>query len=291
MSKDKYDLSVIVIGWQVRHEVGRCLESVRRISDSVAVQTIYVDNASNDGSADFVEEQFPEVTVVRLTTNEGLPARNHGLRLARGRCRMFLDSDAELTPGAAEYLVATLDATPGTGLIGPRINNPDGSLQLSVRRYPPLALPVLRRPPLGRFFEDGRTVRHHLMADDPPRTRRRVEYVLGACQVFRREAQEAVGEIDPRIWFGHDDADWCFRMRRAGFAIEYVPEAVVTHAYRRSTAAKPLSLASLRFLVAHVHCQLKWLPNRRKLRAEGAEMDRRAAVTVASAVKAREGAA
>jgi GT2 family glycosyltransferase len=280
LSNDRYDLTVIVIGWQVRNELGRCLESVRRNTGSLSVQTIYVDNASTDGSAEFVAETFPEVTIVRLTKNEGLPARNHGLRLAQGRHRMFLDSDAELTPAGAERLVSRLDSSPGTGLVGPRINNPDGSLQLSVRRYPPLALPVMRRPPLGRFFENGPTIRRHLMADDPPTTRRRVEYVLGACQVFRKEAQDAVGEIDPRIWFGHDDADWCFRIRRAGFTVEYVPDAIVTHAYRRSTAAKPWTLVSLRFLIAHLYCQLKWLPGRRSLRAEGKAMDREAVAVV-----------
>jgi GT2 family glycosyltransferase len=277
MSDDPYDLTVIVIGWQVRDEIGRCLESVRNFTGDLSVQLVYVDNASTDGSADFVAKEFPEATIVRLRTNECLPSRNHGLRLARGRHRMFLDSDAELTPGAAERLVALLDASPEVGLVGPRLENPDGTLQLSVRRYPPLALPILRRPPFNRFFEDGPTVRRHLIADAPPLTRRRVEYVLGACQVFRKEAQEAAGEIDKVIWYGHDDADWCFRIRHAGFAVEYEPDAVVRHAYQRRSSARPLSKLSLRFLLAHFYCQVKWLPARRRLRAEGAAMDRAAA--------------
>jgi GT2 family glycosyltransferase len=136
---------------------------------------------------------------------------------------------------------------------------------------------VLRRPPLGRWLEHGSTVREHLMADEPHDRRRRVEYVLGACQVFRAEAQEAAGSIDRRIWYGHDDADWCFAIRRAGWDIAYVPDAVVVHDYRRSSATTPVSKRAVRQLQAHLHFQAKWRHERGRLRAEGRAMDAEAA--------------
>ncbi len=273
------DVSVIVIAWNVREELEDCLQSVRDHSGPLTTETIYIDNGSTDGSADLVAQRFPEITIIRLPTNEGLPARNHGLRRAQGRYRMLLDSDARLTAGALPTAGAVLEANPRIGLVGPRLVVPDGRLQLSSRRYPPLALPVLRRPPLGRFFEDGPTVRHHLMAGCSHDRQRRVEYVLGACQVFRAEAQEAAGEFDPAIWFGHDDAHWCFSLRMAGYDIVYVPEAVVVHDYRRTSAARPLSMMSLRMLQAHVHFQRNWWPHRRRLLAEGRQMDLEAEAT------------
>lgn len=111
------------------------------------------------------------------------------------------------------------------------------------------------------------------MTDAAHDRRRRAEYVLGAEQHARAEAQAVVGEIDTRIWFGHDDADWCFRMREAGFDVLYEPKAVVVHAYRRTSASNPMSLFALRFLLAHVHFQRKWLPRRRALIAQGRSMD------------------
>jgi len=111
------------------------------------------------------------------------------------------------------------------------------------------------------------------MADAAHDSQRRVEYVLGACQIFTAEAQRAAGEFDPAIWYGHDDADWCFSMRRAGFDVVYVPDAVVVHDYRRSSAARPLSMRSLRMLQAHVHFQRRWWPHRAALIAEGRAMD------------------
>ncbi len=277
------DVTAIVIAWNVRDELGSCFQSLRDHAGPLSLETIYVDNGSTDGSADLVAERFPEVTVVRRPTNEGVPARNHGLRRARGRYRMLLDSDARLTEGALPLAIAVLEANPGIGLVGPRLVFPDGRLQLSCRRYPPVALPLLRRPPLARFLEDGPTVRHHLMADDSHDEQRQVEYVLGACQVFRAEAQRAAGEFDPAIWYGHDDADWCFSIRMAGYTIAYLPEAVVVHDYRRSTAVKPLSVRSFRMLKAHVHFQRTWWHHRRRLIAEGRQMD----LEVATASRSR----
>jgi GT2 family glycosyltransferase len=274
------DVTVVVIAWNVRDELSACFQSLRDHAGSLSLEPIYVDNGSTDGSAELVAERFSEVRIVRRPTNEGVPARNHGLRLARGRHRMLLDSDARLTAGALPTAVDVLESNPRIGLVGPRLIYPDGRLQLSCRRYPPLALPVLRRPPLDRFFEDGRTVRHHLMADAAHDRQRRVEYVLGACQVFRAEVQEAAGEFDPAIWYGHDDAHWCFAIRMAGYDIAYVPEAEVVHDYRRSSAAKPFSMMSLRMLKAHVHFQRTWWPHRTQLIQEGRAMDVEAAAEV-----------
>ena len=249
---------------------------MRAHAGGVPVETLLVDNASSDGTADAVTRAFPETQVIRLPRNEGLAARNHGLRAARGRFRMFLDSDALLTPGALPSLVDYLELNPEVGLVGPRLVYPDGTLQLSTRRFPPLLLPFLRRPPLARFFEEGPTVQRHLMAGERHDRTREVEYVLGACQLFRQEAQAAAGELDPWMFFGHDDADWCFRMRLAGFKIAYLPEATVIHDYRRSTAQRPLSSMALRFFWIYYRFQWKWRRQRARLIEEGRRMDERA---------------
>lgn len=267
------DVTAIIIAHDVRDEVLDCLASLAEHRGELDLEIILVDNASTDGTGEAVLEQHPGVQVVRLDHNAGLVARNAGLALATGRLRMFIDSDAALTPGALERLVGVLDEHPDVGLAGPRLVYRDGSLQLSTRRFPPLLLPLLRRPPLSRWLENGRTVREHLMDGEPHDRRRRVEYVIGACQVFRPEAQAVAGGIDRRIWFGHDDADWCCTMRMAGWDIAYVPDAVVVHDYRRTSATKPMSRHSLRQLQAHLYFQAKWRRQRARLRAEGRVMD------------------
>lgn len=271
------DLTAIILSHDVRDEVLRCVAALHEQRGDLDLQVIVVDNASTDGTAEALLRAHPDTEVLRVDHNAGMPAREAGLREARGRLRMFLDSDAVVTPGALQTLVRVFDEHPGIGLAGPRLVYPDGSLQLSARRYPPLLLPLLRRPPLGRWLESGGTVGRHLMRGEPHDRRRRVEYVIGACQVFRAEAHASAGSFDRRIWYGHDDADWCFAMRLAGWGVAYVPDAVVVHDYRRSSVAKPLSRRSVRQLQAHAYFQAKWRRERRRLRAEGAAMDREAA--------------
>jgi GT2 family glycosyltransferase len=270
------DVSVIVVAHDVREEVLVCLASVERHAAPATHELFLVDNGSGDGTAEAVESAFPAAQVVRLPENVGVAARNEGLRRARGRLRMFLDSDARLTPGALPELVAYLDAHPEAGLVGPRLVYESGDLQLSARRFPPRLLPLMRRPPLERLFVDSPRVRRHLMADERHDVTREVEYVLGACQLFTARAQQAAGEIDPRIFFGPDDADWCFRIRSAGLAVVYHPAATVVHAYRRTSAARPFSRIAFEQLRAFARFQWKWRGQRARLLREGREMDVRA---------------
>jgi GT2 family glycosyltransferase len=197
------------------------------------------------------------------------------MRIARGRYVMFLDSDARLTDGALEELVGFLDERPEFGMVGPRLLYEDGELQYSARRYPPLNLPLLRRPPMKRFFEHTRTVRRHLMMDVPLREPREVEYMIGACLLFSKEAARKAGGIDPKIFFPMEDVDWCFRIRRAGYRIAYDPRATVVHTYRRQSAQSPFSRGALRHLVGFVRLHWKWRRERRRFLEEGEEIDRR----------------
>jgi N-acetylglucosaminyl-diphospho-decaprenol L-rhamnosyltransferase len=282
------DVSVIVVAHDVRDEVLACFESVEEHAAPATYELLLVDNASEDGTAEAVREAFAAAEVVRLPRNVGVAARNEGLRRARGRMRMFLDSDARLTEGALPELVAYLDAHPEAGLVGPRLVYEDGSPQLSARRYPPVLLPLMRRPPLGHLFEDGRRVRRHLMADEPLDRTREVEYVLGACQLFTARAQAAAGEIDERIFFGPDDVEWCLAVRAAGLQVVYHPAATVVHGYRRTSAGRPVSRVALAQLVAFARFQWKWRRERPRLLREGREMDERAHAAASGAEKDAE---
>lgn len=282
------DVSVIVVAHDVREEVLACFASVERHAAPATYELLLVDNASADGTPGAVAADFPEAEIVRLPRNVGVAARNEGLRRARGRMRMFLDSDARLTDGALPELVSYLDAHPEAGLVGPRLVYEDGSPQLSARRFPPVLLPLMRRPPLGRFFEGSRRVRRHLMADEPHDRTREVEYVLGACQLFTARAQAAAGEIDERIFFGPDDVEWCLAVRAAGLRVVYHPAATVVHGYRRTSAGRPFSGVALAQLTAFARFQWKWRRERPRLLREGREMDERARAAPPGAEKDAE---
>ncbi len=266
-------VSIIIVAHSVRHELERCLNSIREHAQ-LPVEVFLVDNASTDDTREWVAREHQEVEVVELERNIGVAARDHGLQRVVAPYTMFLDSDAALTSGALPTLVGALEVHPEWGLVGPRLVYDNGELQLSTRRYPPILLPLLRRPPLGRIFENGRVVRHHLMADEDHERVRFVLYVLGACQLFRTSLARVAGAFDDKVFLGWDDADWCFRIRDAGGQIVYLPSATVIHSYRRLTRNQPVSRAALKQLEAHLRFQCKYARRRRELMRLADELDR-----------------
>jgi GT2 family glycosyltransferase len=264
-------VSIIVVAHSVRTELERCFDSILEHAE-LPVETFLVDNASTDDTREWARAEHPEVTLVELPRNVGVAARDHGLRRAKAPFSMFLDSDAALTAGALPAMVSAMERNPEWGLIGPRLVYDDGTLQLSTRRYPPLLLPLLRRPPLDRFFEKGQTISRHLMTDFDHSRASPVLYVLGACQLFRTSLARSAGPFDESVFLGWDDADWCIRIRDAGGEIIYFPEATVVHSYRRLTRRQPVSRASLKMLNAHVRFQWKYRRRRRELIQLGNEL-------------------
>jgi N-acetylglucosaminyl-diphospho-decaprenol L-rhamnosyltransferase len=250
-------VTIVIVAHSVRHELERCLGSLAEHA-GVAVQVVLVDNASEDDTRSWVEREHPEVELVALARNLGVAARERGLQRAQGLYTMFLDSDASLTAGALPAMVDALEQHPAWGLIGPRLVHEDGSLQLSCRRFPPLVLPFVRRPPLDRWFGGSALVQRHLMKDIDHSLPRAVPYVLGACQVFRTSLARDAGGFDERIFYGPDDIDWCIRIRDAGGAVVYFPQATVVHTYRRMTRRRPLSRAAFRHLQSFAYFRWKY---------------------------------
>ena len=270
-------VTIVVIAHSVRDELARCFSSIREHA-GMPVRTILVDNASTDDTLEWVARAHPEVEVIALEENLVDAARDRAMGDIASLYTMFLDSDAMLTPGALPAMVEAMEAHSGWGLVGPRLIRDDGSVQESCRRFPPLLLPFLRRPPLGRFFEHRPVVQRHLMADFSYDRTRPVLYVIGACQLFRTSLARAAGPFDRRAFrgIGWHDADWCLRIREAGGEVVFFAGATVVHSYRRATAKRPLSLASVGQLQAFVRFQRTYLRRRRELLRLGDDLDRAA---------------
>ena len=264
MTIERPEVSIIVVAHSVRTELERCFASIDRHA-GMSTETILVDNASTDDTKSWVRRTHPDVNLIALPGNEFGAARNHALGRAAGRYTMFLDSDASLTTGALPAMVSALDRNPDWGLLGPKLVYEDGGLQLSCRRFPPRSLPLLRRPPLDRFFDDGRIVREHLMAEADHDRPRPVLYMISACHLFRSSLARETGPIDESLSYGWEDADWCIRIRDAGGEVVYFPEATVVHSYRRLTRRRPVSNAAWRQLLSHAHFQRKYRRRRREL--------------------------
>lgn len=231
------DISVLIVSWNVRDLLLRCLESVTAAAaDGLDIEIIVVDNASSDGAVAAVRAAFPAVRIIANTENRGFTGgNNQALALAQGDSLFLLNPDTEVRPGAIAELRRYLQEHLDVGIVGPRLRYADGSIQPSRRRFPTLAtlftestivqqyLPWL--PWFGRFY----------MADRSPDEAQTVAWIVGAAMFARRAVYEQIGGLDESLFMYSEELDWCRRAARAGWRVAYDPAAEVMHYEGRSS--------------------------------------------------------
>jgi GT2 family glycosyltransferase len=230
-------ISVIVVSWNTRELLKGCLNSIRASGESSVPEIIVVDNASSDGSANMVAEEFPEVTVIRSKENLGFARGNNlGIERASGSWLALVNSDVVVHPGCLEQLANYLETHSEVGLTGPGVIGRDGRLQPTYRQLPTIWSIACRSLALDSVFSrlSNRRQKHGMHVQPFE-----VEVLSGCFWVARREAVEQVGGLDERFFFYAEDLDWCKRFGDAGWKVVFVPTATATHLGGGSSAAAP----------------------------------------------------
>jgi len=219
------DVSAVVVTYNAAPWIERSLGSLR----DTGADVIVVDNGSTDGTLDIVREKFPEARLLEQE-NRGFGAGNNtGMRVASGRYFLLLNPDAWLTDGALEKLVAFADEHPAAAVVGPRLLNPDGSLQRSVRGYPTPWRIATEYFFLRKLAPRSRALNSLFGAGFDHESVREAEYLFGACLLVRREAVDSVGGFDEDFFLMSEEVDWCYRFRQAGWKVLFFPGAEVVH--------------------------------------------------------------
>jgi hypothetical protein len=225
------DLSVVLVYYKTRDHLIKCLEALQADAGGFRAEIVVVDNDSRDGIAEPLRERFPSV---RLRTNRDnlgyAKAVNQGIADTAGEFVLVMNPDCIVRPGALGTMIDWLRTHAQTAVAGPRILNPDGSLEYSARSFPDhLTFLFNRYSLLTRLFPENRFSRRYLLTDWDHASVREVDWMSGACLMVRRAAVQEVGPMDEAFFMFNEDVDWCRRMRQAGWAVTYVPEAVVVH--------------------------------------------------------------
>ena len=225
-----FDASVIIVSFNTREILRQCLASVVADAANLRVEIIVVDNASTDGSPEMIEQDFPEVVLLRSAINLGFGAGNNvALRQARGRYFVLLNSDAFFSPGALPLAVRHMDKSPEVGLGGCLLVGRDGLSQPSSRCFHSVLQDAVvltglaARYPRSRFF--GRFDRTWT----DPSIAAPVDWVPGAFTILRPAALEKVGYFDPAFFLYYEEVDLCRRMKHAGIPVWYWPDIIVIH--------------------------------------------------------------
>lgn len=226
------ELSIVIVNYNGGMLMRSCLASLARHPAKVATEIVVVDNASVDGSREWIAAEHPAIRLIALDANLGLTRGfNRGAAAARGSVLLSLDSDTEVTEGALDAMVDCLAADPSVGAAGATLVYPDGTPQRTARRFPsPMAGLFGRRSTLTRLFPGNPFSRRYLMADQADATAPfDVDTLSTACMAIRRSVVDGVGAYDEAFFVYWSDTDWCRRIKKAGWRILSLPGAVVVH--------------------------------------------------------------
>ena len=231
------DLSIVIVSFNARADLERCLQSLHEPPPAVTHEIIVVDNASADESVK-AARRWQDVRVIESPTNRGFAAAtNTGIRQSRGRTLLLLNSDTIVPPGALDRLLMELTDHPEAAAIGPRLVDRAGRAELSFgSMIGPLT--ELRQRRLMRGLERGDPdIRQQVEAmtrqDQAP------DWVSGACLMVRRADADAVGLLDERFFMYTEDVDFCAALRARGRRVLFTPRVEITHLRGRSAETAP----------------------------------------------------
>jgi GT2 family glycosyltransferase len=230
------DISVVIVSYNVKPYLEQALRSIRGALDGIPSEIFVVDNASGDGSASMVRSLFPEVRLIANAANAGFArANNQAMRLAKGRAICLINPDTIAREDTFRVCLRALDGRPDTGMIGCKVLNPDGTLQSACRRsFPTPWVAFTRVSGLSTLFPRSRWFGRYNLTYLDPEAVSEVEAVSGSFMFVRREVLDTVGLLDEDFFMYGEDLDWCFRIRRAGWKIVYLPETQIVHYKGRS---------------------------------------------------------
>ena len=232
------DLTIVIVSYNARADLEACLAALATFPPTTPHEIVVVDNASSDGSAGVARARWPHVAVIDGGDNLGFArATNLGIRATASELLLLLNSDTLPASGAIDRLVEILRARTDVAVVGPRLVDPQGALEISFGSM---------LSPFAELWQKC-LVRGHArrvpllaqLAERRARTERRVDWVSGACLLVRRAEAEAAGLLDERFFLYGEDVDFCATLRGLGRHVLYTPAVEIVHHRGRSRQRAP----------------------------------------------------
>jgi len=248
------DISIIIVNYKSLEKTRKCLAAIY-VSDlgGLSFETILVDNASSDNLDEF-KIRYPHLQILYSSHNLGMGGGNNlGLKQAQGDFVLILNPDTIVSHSAIRILFDYIKMHQDVFIVGPKLLNPDDTLQYSCSRFPKVYTPILRRTFLGDYFKTSRD--GFMMTDFDHDEIREVDWLMGSCLLVRRADWDG---FDERFFMYFEDIDLGRRVRAIGKKVVYNPQAVVIHDHQRQSARWPWYIAPFRDPLAREHIK-SWL--------------------------------
>ncbi|NMC13322.1 MAG: glycosyltransferase family 2 protein [Chloroflexi bacterium] len=224
-------LSICIVTYKTKNLLRNCLLSIRQNPPSGDFEFIVADNNSADGTIEMLQAEFPEVKVIINSQNLGFTIpMNQALKEAKGKYLLQLNPDTLIHPQALTRLIDFMENHPEIGICSPKVLNDDGTMQKPCRRGESRPLAVIGYfTGLGKVFPRNKPLNEYLMSYMDEDETHAVAGVAGSCMLLRKEVIDQIGYLDERFFAYQEDADFCFRARKAGWQVYYYPQAQITH--------------------------------------------------------------
>lgn len=222
-------LSVIIVNYKVKHYLEQCLRSVAEASRGIAVEVIVVDNASGDGSVEYLRERFPDVTIIASEENLGFArANNLAIRNSHGQYVLLLNPDTIVAEETFSNFISFMDSTPDAGGCGAYMLHTDGSFAPESRRgLPTPFVAFCKMSGLASLFPKSRTLGRYYMRYLNENEVNRIEIMSGAFMFLRRDALDKAGLLDEDFFMYGEDIDLSYRILKAGYNNYFLPSRIL----------------------------------------------------------------
>ncbi|MBD3248146.1 glycosyltransferase [Candidatus Falkowbacteria bacterium] len=253
------DISVIIVNYKNPEKTNACIESIKN-SDTgdLNLEIIAVDNNSRDDSIEKISRAHPDIKIIASNKNLGMGGGNNiGIAEAGGRYLLILNPDTIIKGEAIKKLHDLINSREDVGIVGPRLLNPDNSLQYSCLRFPKFHTPFFRRTFLGKLAPGH--LNRFLMKDFDHSETREVDWMIGSCLMIDRNLLAKLSKaFDEKFFMYFEDTDLCRRCWKESYKVVYHPQAVVVHDHMRQSAGKPWYLAPFTDKLAREHIK-SWM--------------------------------
>ena len=247
LPNDKLDLSIVILNFRAKDKLRVALTSVFASQTKYSYEVFVVDNDSQDGSAEMVESEFPNVKLIRNPNNGFSKGNNVAIRQAAGRLILTLNPDTKLEPSVLEECINYLDAHTDIGALGCKLIKADGTLDKACRRsFPDPLNSFFRLSGLALLFPKSKTLAAYNLSYLSEDQETDVDSLTGAFMLMPKKVLDEVGLFDEEFFMYGEDLDLCYRIKQAGYRVFYYPK-VITHHYKGQSSKKTPRIALLNF--------------------------------------------
>lgn len=232
-----FDLSIIIVNYNVKKLLYECLSSIFRTNSKKKVEVIVVDNASRDKSAEMVEKDFPQVTLIQNRKNLGFArGANQGIKISRGRYIFLLNPDTLITTGELDKMIDFMEENKEVGICGPKMVDSQGNLHHSCRRFPNYLTSISSSQSLlFKLFPGNPLSQEYLLTEKNHREEMEVDWVSGSALLARKDMLDQIGNLDENFFMYVEDVDLCYRAKKGGWKVFYYPHTEIRHLIGAST--------------------------------------------------------